>query len=231
MEYIRFPLICTEAMLALADAERGRLLKAVLLYATTGSTAEPCGSERGLYLVLRSQMDADRAVAGQKAEAGRKGGLARSSNLKQTLAEPSTSSLPPSPPIPPLSPNLPPDIPPKEKPPKGGKKKAPHAEAEFSAFWASYPNHRSGRANAFKSWLKVNPDGAYTAAILSAVEKQKQWPQWLQDNGAYIPMATTWLNQRRWDAENEPAPQDNPPASRSYHIEFVDGEEVVVYDD
>ena len=59
MDYIKVPVICMEAILALADAERGRLLKAVLEYSATRSATEPCGSERGLYLVLKSQIDMD----------------------------------------------------------------------------------------------------------------------------------------------------------------------------
>ena len=37
--------------------------------------------------------------------------------------------------------------------------------------------------------------------MISAVIKQRQSDQWMKDNGQYIPMPTTWLNQRRWEDE------------------------------
>ena len=39
------------------------------------------------------------------------------------------------------------------------------------------------------------------STILSALSRQKQTPQWTKDNGQYIPNASTWLNQRRWEDE------------------------------
>ena len=53
--------------------------------------------------------------------------------------------------------------------------------------------------------------------------------------GIGIPYASTWLNNRRWEDEDThlpsavPAPTP-PPAPRPYHLEMIDGEEVVVYD-
>lgn len=210
MEYIRIPLICTEAMLALADAERGRLLKAVLLYATAGSAAEPCGSERGLFMVLKSQMDADRAeaerIAGQRSEAGRKGGLAKASSAKQSLAEPSTPSLPSSPPIPPLSPNSPP----KEKPPKGGKKKAPTLD-EITAYCSQRKN------------------GIDPQAFIDFYQARG----WMYGRGKPVvdwkAAVRTWENRNKEEKKQQEA--QAAPASRPYHTEIIDGEEVVVYDD
>jgi len=37
--------------------------------------------------------------------------------------------------------------------------------------------------------------------VLRAVDAQKQSRDWTKDGGKYIPLATTWLNQERWDAE------------------------------
>lgn len=205
MEYIKIPLICTEAVLALADAERGRLLKAVLLYATTGSAVEPCGSERGLYLVLKSQMDADIVNAERRAMAGRKGGLAKASIAKQELANPSTPSLPSSPPIPPLSPNLSP----KEKPLKGGKKKVPTLE-EVKAYCLERNNGIDPQAfidfYTARGWMygRGKPVVDWKAAV------------------------RTWEHRRK--AEQAVDQHSQPSSPCKFHTEIIDGEEVVVYD-
>lgn len=134
-DFIKIPVICVEAMLALADAERGRLLKSVLEYCTGRSVTEPCGSERGLYLVLKSQIDLDLAEEAEKRSKERDRKRKARSSLSagqdgtewdmtgQSWTKRDTPHSPSSsPPIPPLSS---PSLPPKEKPPKGGKKKAP----------------------------------------------------------------------------------------------------------
>lgn len=81
------------------------------------------------------------------------------------------------------------DIPP--LPPKG--------DDEFDAFWKAYPK-KVGKADAkkkFKTALtKVSLD-----TMLAALEAQKTWSQWQRDGGQYIPNASTWLNQERWNDE------------------------------
>ena len=57
---------------------------------------------------------------------------------------------------------------------------------------------------------------------------------WQKDGGRYIPMASTWLNGRRWEDEDKPAPSarpDRPRQQRPFHTEIIDGEEVVIFDD
>ena len=34
-----------------------------------------------------------------------------------------------------------------------------------------------------------------------SIEQSKKSEQWTKDNGKYIPMPSTWLNQRRWEDE------------------------------
>ena len=127
MDHIKIPIICVEAIMALTVPERGRLLGSLLRYSQgSGEGAEePRGNEYSLYLVIKTQMDRDLEVSKKRAEAGREGGKAKSSKSgkrKQNVANDSKPpSLLPSPPTPPVS-IFPP---PKEKPPKGGKEKAP----------------------------------------------------------------------------------------------------------
>ena len=72
-------------------------------------------------------------------------------------------------------------------------------DAAFERFWAAYPK-KQGKGAARKAFdkarTKVTPE-----AMLSAVERQSRSPQWNRDDGRYIPMPATWLNQERWDDE------------------------------
>lgn len=76
--------------------------------------------------------------------------------------------------------------------PKGGD--------DFDTFWSAYPR-KTAKQDAYKSWLKLNPDERLLAAILAAVERQKQWEQWRK---GIVPHPATWLNQRRWEDEMPP---------------------------
>ena len=80
---------------------------------------------------------------------------------------------------------------------------APSAQREdtrnedFEVFWKAYPRKES-KAQARKSFAKVTVP---LETLLQALETQKKSNQWNRDNGQYIPYASTWLNQRRWEDE------------------------------
>ena len=116
MEYIKIPIICADAILALGEAECGRLLMSLLEYSRGGGTVEPRGAEKSIYLILKAQMDKDTETGRKRAENGRKGGIAKSSKLKQNLAR---DSMPPFT-LPSCLPH-----PPKKNPLKGVKRKSP----------------------------------------------------------------------------------------------------------
>jgi len=80
-------------------------------------------------------------------------------------------------------------------------------EEAFGAFWTAYPNKKAKPA-ALKAFTKLKPDTALLDEMLKAIATQKQWAQWQKDNGQYIPMPSTWLNQRRWEDE-PPKAQEN----------------------
>jgi len=67
----------------------------------------------------------------------------------------------------------------------------------FEEFWNAYPL-KKGRGKAEESYGKVNPTPELHKAILDAIAEQRQGADWLKDNGQYIPMPATWLNQKRW---------------------------------
>lgn len=92
-----------------------------------------------------------------------------------------------------------------------GKQKPNHTDTDtdsiytcdFETFWAEYPNKKSGKANTFKSWKKCNGHRPDIDRLISIIRQQKKSTDWMKENGQFIPMATTWLNQRRWDAVME----------------------------
>lgn len=99
------------------------------------------------------------------------------------------------------------DSPKPEKPTKGTKPKRINGAAHgFDEFYAAYPRHVD-RAKAEKAWLKINPDAELQARILQAVAVQKRSPQWVKDNGSFIPHPTSWLNGKRWEDDTASAPQ------------------------
>ena len=70
----------------------------------------------------------------------------------------------------------------------------------FLSFWSEYPR-KTGKQEALRIWLRLNPDQERQARILAAVRQQKTSDDWTKDNGQFIPHPKTWLNQGRWDDE------------------------------
>lgn len=71
-------------------------------------------------------------------------------------------------------------------------------ESGFDRFWDKYPRHRD-REGALEAWQALAPDDPTQERILRALEKAMDSPQWLEEDGRYIPQAATWLRDRRWD--------------------------------
>ncbi len=71
---------------------------------------------------------------------------------------------------------------------------------EFEAFWIIYPR-KTAKGAAWKAWQKAKPTIELRAKIAEAVAVQAKSDQWSKDGGQFIPHASTWLNQRRWDDE------------------------------
>lgn len=72
---------------------------------------------------------------------------------------------------------------------------------DFESFWGAYPNKKCGKKNAFKSWEKQSRNRPAINIILDSISGHKKTQDWQKENGQFIPMATTWINQNRWDAE------------------------------
>lgn len=65
---------------------------------------------------------------------------------------------------------------------------------EFEQFWKMYPK-KIGKGYAGNSWNKKKPD---ITLVLKALEWQIKSKQWLKNNGEFVPLPSTYLNQERW---------------------------------
>lgn len=74
----------------------------------------------------------------------------------------------------------------------------------FLSFYNDYPK-KIAKPAAYKAWQKINPDSSLVVLIMGGLSKWKVSPDWLKDNGQYVPHPATWLNQRRWE-DDVPAP-------------------------
>ncbi len=71
----------------------------------------------------------------------------------------------------------------------------------FLSFYEEYPR-KVAKPHAYKAWLKIAlTENGMLEAIMSGLAKWKKSPDWLKDNGQYIPHPATWLNGRRWEDE------------------------------
>ena len=75
-----------------------------------------------------------------------------------------------------------------------------HLKDMFDVFWKEYPKTQ-GKAQALKTWAKLNPNQHLFDLIISSVVKFKASNEWTKDGGQFIPNASTWLNGERWEDE------------------------------
>ena len=103
---------------------------------------------------------------------------------------------------------------------KKGKSKSEDENLDFIKFWQAYPRKIS-KQQALRAWNKLKPSQALTGVIMRALEMQKKSDQWQRDNGAFIPHASTWLNQQRWEDELEPARPQRQQRTQAPSNRFV----------
>jgi DNA-binding transcriptional regulator YhcF (GntR family) len=75
---------------------------------------------------------------------------------------------------------------------------------DFLSFWKVYPL-KVGKGAAHKAWKKLKPGKQVQDDIQDALNWQRSSDKWKEDNGKYIPHASTYLNQRRWEDEQPKA--------------------------
>ena len=94
----------------------------------------------------------------------------------------------------------------------------------FEKFWSAYPKKQS-RAMAEKAWNKLAPSSELIEIILAKIIQFRKTDQWTHDGGKYIPMPSTFLNQRRWedslDISEPPPPVQEPRKPRMSQDEMI----------
>ena len=75
---------------------------------------------------------------------------------------------------------------------------------DFEAFWKRYPR-KTAKAEAQKAWAKLRVDHSLLELITAGLITHISCADWVKDDGKYIPHASTWLNQRRWEDSPKPA--------------------------
>lgn len=83
---------------------------------------------------------------------------------------------------------------------EGEEKKNNNYSIGFMEFWNYYPR-KVGKLEAWKAWKKHNGSLPEIGILKKVIDTQKNSPEWMRDNGQYIPHPTTWLNQGRWEDE------------------------------
>jgi hypothetical protein len=69
---------------------------------------------------------------------------------------------------------------------------------DFEVFWLEYPR-KVGKYKAHQVWNRL---GIFEhMAIIKGLKLWKQTEQWHTDEGQWIPYASTFLMQRRWEDE------------------------------
>ncbi|MFW6557570.1 hypothetical protein [Acinetobacter baumannii] len=71
----------------------------------------------------------------------------------------------------------------------------------FTEFWEIYPNKKSGPKAAKEKFKKINFKKHSFELIMTSLEKHIQSLDWIKEGGKFIPHATTWINQERWNAD------------------------------
>lgn len=86
----------------------------------------------------------------------------------------------------------------------------------FDEFWASWPagKRKTGKPKAQRAWRRHVKDAETRAAVMAALEAAKQSRDWLKDDGAYIPMPSTWLNGEYYNVDDAAPPQQPAPEER-----------------
>ena len=70
----------------------------------------------------------------------------------------------------------------------------------FDDFWKAYPR-KDGKEAARKAFAKAVKTRADLETVLNALEWQRSCDQWAKDGGQFIPHASTYLNNRRFNDE------------------------------
>ena len=183
-----------EAFEMLTGEECKTLILAMIRYHRDGSNPpELTGAVRLAASFILPQISRAKEVSEERAEAGRRGGRAsvkqRQANSKQNEANGKQSEA--------TNTNTNTNT-------NTTTTTTTNTPSPFGAFWDAYPK-KVRRRGAEREWEALSPDSDQVAAILSAIEGQKQSALWQREEGRYIPDPSNWLKERRWEDELSPS--------------------------
>ena len=81
----------------------------------------------------------------------------------------------------------------------------------FDVFWLSYPKKRA-KGDAMKAWYRLELTDELIKKIHESLENQKKHPDWIKDDGQFIPYPASWLNGQRWSDEDTALASQKPLA-------------------
>jgi hypothetical protein len=73
-------------------------------------------------------------------------------------------------------------------------------DPDFKRWWMAYPN-RASKKDARRVWAAIAPTSAAVDRWMDTLAWQCQQPQWVKDDGQYVPLPTTYLRGERYDDE------------------------------
>jgi hypothetical protein len=76
----------------------------------------------------------------------------------------------------------------------------------FTLFWQSYPKKVS-KVSAERAWKKLTPSPELIETILKDVTTRSASEAWSKDDRKFCPHPATYLNQKRWEDEQEAQPE------------------------
>lgn len=94
----------------------------------------------------------------------------------------------------------------------------------FDEFWSRYPR-KAGKSEAVKAWGKAIKNGADPASLLAAVKAHADYYVAAKTEQQYIPHASTWLNQKRYEDEPPPLPRNAAPPTAPHDTSSMTEEE------
>ena len=79
----------------------------------------------------------------------------------------------------------------------------------FKEFWELYPK-KMARKVAVAAWNKLDPNPDLVGTMLISLRLQRESEQWKKNDGEFVPLPATWINQGRWEDKVMPLPMPEP---------------------
>ena len=74
-------------------------------------------------------------------------------------------------------------------------------DTAFDVLWKAWPGKKGGGKEKLRKKWKLDKLDSKAEHVMAVVAAKKTTEQWTKDNGQYIPMLSTFLNQQRWDCD------------------------------